>query len=113
MILYDGMIWIERHPQAQVDHLGFILTFFSPDDSRPAAEQVQAKYISGWHPIKGAGRYELGKNFELTYHSVDGSDPPMPCLWETKLRDEVIRVYNYGITAIFQKDGTFEVSRLD
>jgi len=113
MILFNDMIWVEKHPRANPDHLGFIPAFFMLSDERPAAEQINARYISGWHPLKGAGRYEVGPKHELTYHATDGSDPPMPVLWEMNFRDEIIRVYSYGITAIFQKDGTFEVSRLD
>lgn len=113
LIEYNNMIWMQKNPRAHQDHLGFIPTFFMLSDERPAAEQIQARYISGWHPLRGADRYELGPNNELTYHAVDGSDPPMPVLWEMQFRDEVVRVYQYGITAVFQKDGTFEVSRLD
>jgi len=40
-------------------------------------------------------------------------DPPFVLLAETRLRDEVIRVFNYAWVAVIQKDGSFEVCHMD
>ena len=40
-------------------------------------------------------------------------DPPLAPLAETKLRDEIIRVYHSSYVAIIQPDGSFLVCRMD
>lgn len=108
------MIWIELHPQAHEDHLGFIPTFFNPESPLSAAEQVQEQYCGGWNPSSG---FELGGAAELnkpwTFKLYYPGDPPLVPLWASPFRNQIIVVYEYGYTAIFDPDLGFEVSRLD
>jgi hypothetical protein len=107
LMMCNGLLWVQMHKQAVPDHLGFIPTFFNVEDERPAKQQVEDRYAyGGWTPQEG---FTVGANKALHY----AGDPPLEPLWGTTLRDETIIVYEYGYTAIFQQDGTFEVSRLD
>lgn len=102
--------FIARHPTATLDHLGYIPTFLSEDDPRPAREQIDERYSygGGWDPEPGRG---------FVMHDGDilkfPGDPPMSPLCELHLRDERIVLYLYSVVAIIQPDGSFEVSRLD
>lgn len=106
MIIYGTMLWIPQGKRASVEHLGFIITFLDVDDPRSAKEQFAEKYVGGWHPMP---KFKMLENGDLRYPG----DPVSPVLWMTRLRDEVIRVYDYGFVSITQSDGSFEVARMD
>ena len=98
-----------KHPKATQEMLGFLPEFWSEHNPASAKEQVNRSYAhgGGWYPFKG---------FEM---AADGSsilypgDPPMPLIAETKLRDETIRLYDRAWVAIVQKDGSYEICRMD
>jgi hypothetical protein len=92
-----------HHP----DDLGLLPGMIDQKDPRPAKEQFDANYShgGGWRPIKGL----MIKGFVLHYPG----DPPLEPIAMWPLRDEMIVVYRYDIVAIFQKDGSFEVARMD
>jgi len=102
------MIWIMKHPKATPEMLGFIPQFLNEGDTRPAKEQLDSNYGhgGGWSTFTGM---TMLPNGNLSYPG----DPPYELLAETRLRDEVIRFYNYAWVAIIQPDGSFEVSRMD
>jgi len=102
------MIWVLRHPRATPEMLGFIPSFLSERDPRPAREQIDSNYGhgGGWFPSRGM---TLGADGNLHYPG----DPPYQLIAETRLRDEVIRFYDCSFVAIIQPDGSFEVARLD
>jgi hypothetical protein len=106
-IIFNGLAWVPLHPQAQFEMLGYIPTFLSVDDSRPAAAQIQSNYPFGdWSPFPG---FTLLATGNLKYPG----DPPTQALWETKLREELITFYQHAWLRITQPDGTWEVCRLD
>src|SRR6187399_85380 len=111
------MLWLQIHPLATPDHLGYIPTFMDAADERPAAEQINEHYCAGWHPTQPASSFTLPVGASL--HAPGGlrlkfpGDPPLEPLWAAKLRDELVVVYEYGYTAIFQPDMTFAIDRLD
>lgn len=92
-----------------LDHVGFIPYWLNLDDPRPASEQLDAHYGhgGGWRPQSGFTR--MGITFKLSYPG----DPPLKPLVAMELRDELILIYSYGYVAIFQKDGKFEICRMD
>lgn len=102
------MIWIAKHSQARPDMLGFLPSFLSESDPRPAKEQIHTAYAhgGGWYPQSG---FTLLPNGNLAYPG----DPPIQVLFEANLREEVIRFYDCEFVAIIQPDGTFEVDRID
>ena len=101
------MMWEQKHRSATPEMLGFIPSFLNEDDPRPAREQFNTNYVSGWTPFKG--NFEMLPNGNLRYPG----DPDMELLWETKLRDETIRFYDCAWVAIIQPDGSYEICRMD
>jgi hypothetical protein len=57
------VIWFLA-PCIKPEMLGFIPSFLSEDDSRPAREQFAANYIAGWQPMPG---FTMMENGELPY----------------------------------------------
>ena len=101
------MIWIMLHPNATPEPLGFIPTFLDEADPRPAREQFQANYaFGGWNPFHG---FALTDSGALKYPG----DPPLPPLAETRLRNEIVRVYSHAWVTITKPDGAWEVARMD
>jgi hypothetical protein len=100
------MQWEAKHPRANMGALGFIPSFLSEADQRPAAEQLHEAYQGGWAPFKG---FEMLPDGSISYPG----DPALPVLFEVKLRDETIRVYPYAWVAVIQPDGSFEIARMD
>lgn len=100
------MIWEMLHPWMTMEMLGLIPSFISDDDKRPAKEQFDKAYVSGWHPMKG---FVHKGDYVLEY----SGDPLYKPLAKTSLRDETIVFYPYAWVAIFQPDGSYEVSRMD
>ena len=101
------MRWLLVHPTVTEEVLGWLPSFLSEDDPRPAREQLDAnyKYGGGWDPIPGFTITEAGLKYP--------DDPPQPLLAETRLRNEVVRLYKCSWVAIIQPDGSYEVSRMD
>lgn len=103
-------VWARLHPQASVDgHLGFIPDFINPDDPRPLKEQLNDAYAhgGGWRPFKG---FKLDQDTLVLQYP--GEPPTLP-LFMTVFRGDTVVVYQYAWVAIIQKDGSFEVSRMD
>lgn len=96
-----------RDPRATLDHLGAIPEFLAAFDPRPAAEQITEQYCGGWMPFKGFCEIDGGR-----YLKYPG-DPPMSLLWEVKLREETVRVYESAWVSITQPDGAVDYARLD
>lgn len=88
--------------------LGYIPQFLSEKDPDDAVAQLHKHYThgGGWHSFKG---HTMGKDHSLKYPG----DPPMYPIAETQLRDETILVYDHGWVAVMQKDGSFDVARMD
>jgi hypothetical protein len=101
------MQWIQKHPKASPEMLGYIPSFFSENDPRPAREQIDENYKhgGGWRPFKGFKMLDNGIKYP--------GDPLIPLCFEMKLRDETIRYYDGAWLAIIQPDGSFEICRID
>ena len=99
------MIWNKLDPGVD---LGFLPELISDRDPRPAAKQLDETYAhgGGWDPLPG---FKLGPNYSLKYPG----DPPLRPLAMAKLRDEKLVFYHHSYLAVFQPDGSFEVSRVD
>jgi len=102
--------FIALNPKVTSETLGLIPTFLSTNDPLSAREQFHNNYGhgGGWQPISG---FTLDPDLTLTYK--EGEDPPLSPLAATKFNDELILVYPYAWVAIVQRDGSFEVSRMD
>lgn len=98
--------WTFHHPRMSYEALGFLPDFLSADDPRPAREQFDDAYISGWDPFAG---FRAQPGDVLVYPG----DPPMKPLASCHLREERIVFYQSAWVAIYQPDGSFEIARMD
>lgn len=94
---------------ATMEHLGFLPSFLSEDDPRPAREQIHDNYRhgGGWRPFKGF-KFDPG-NLSITYPD----DPPQYPLATVKLREEFLIFYPHAWLLIMQPSGKYEISRVD
>lgn len=100
------MTWELLHPLMTPGHLGYLPSFLSEKDSRPAKEQLDERYIGGWRPFHG---FKALSGHRLSYPH----DPILSPLAKLQFREELIVLYQHSWVAIFQKDETFEVCRMD
>ena len=102
------MNWTMLHPEATPDMLGYLPGFLSEKDPDKAREQLNKNYShgGGWFPMKRFTKLPDGR---LKYPG----DPPLLPLAQTKLRDELIVLYEHEVVAIIQPDGSFEAARMD
>jgi hypothetical protein len=98
-------VWAMLVDAPAEDVLGYIPSFLSEDDPRPAREQFDEHYIGGWHPQDGftmKGKYLLFPG-----------DPPLEPLAFTMFGEEAIIMYPHSYVAIVQPDSSFQVARMD
>jgi hypothetical protein len=92
------------------EHLGYIPTFLSVNDPRPAKEQINTRYAHG-------GGWNSSKSFDFDLKGLKllskHGDPPLEPLAETWLRYEHILYYDSSFVAIVQIDGSYEIARID
>jgi hypothetical protein len=104
------LTWTKKHARFTPEMLGFIPSFLSETDPRPAREQLNTASIYkrrvGWRPFEG---FLMLTNGNLKYPG----EKPTRLLAEAKLRDETVRFYEFALIAIVQPSGEFEVSRVD
>lgn len=103
------MKWWLIDPRCTLEHLGYIPTFLSEVDPRPAKEQFDDNYRhgGGWRPFTG---------FKLDLETMTLSfseDPPMLPLAVGRLRGEKIFVYPHAWVLIIQADDSWEIARMD
>jgi hypothetical protein len=92
------------------EYLGIIPMFFDANDPRPAKEQIDEAYQhgGGWEPIPHT---KAVPEIHFAFRYPD--DPVFKPLAIAKLRDEMIVLYDHSFLGIWQRDGTFEISRVD
>jgi hypothetical protein len=109
----DGttIVMIPLDKRASEHHVGIIPTFLDLDDPRKACVQFNDKYSfgGGWRP-HSEDKWKLDQESLVLRYPGDPIYPPMVAI---PFRDELIVVYDYAIVMILQKDGSFEVSRMD
>lgn len=107
------MQWLLTHPRATPEHLGYVPSFFSEDDPRPAREQLDERYAhgGGFRPALGALRLHPG-NAGRAYLTYPG-DPPFPEIARTTLRDERLIFFDRSYLAIVQADDSHVLCKVD
>lgn len=100
--------WEMLHPDMTMDHLGFLPSFLSDADLRPAKEQLNDNYQhgGGWRSLQN---FKLKDNNVLVY---PGDSPFVP-MAQLQFRHELIVFYSHDIVAIIQPDRSFEAARMD
>lgn len=100
---------VEPH---ETEELGLLPAIFNPADPRPAREQIEDRYAhgGGWRPYgKGKWTIDYADGGTLRYPE----DPAMRPWAALELNDEMVLVYDCSIIAVVQRDGTFDVLRMD
>ena len=100
------------------EQLGMLPYFIHPDDKRPAAEQFDEHYQhgGGWRPIEGFQYGSVQRDDEYGGDTVMicyPGDPPLLPIAVMRHRGETIMFFPHALVGIFQKDGRFEVARMD
>lgn len=92
--------------------VGFIPQFLSEDDPRPAKEQIDSAYQhgGGWRSFEG---FELKGGNGIPYTLIYPGDPITESLSQATLRDETIVYFEHSWVAIIQKDGSYDIARID
>lgn len=101
--------WTILRGPPNTDVLGIIPLMLNVHDERSAREQLHSGYLhgGGWHHFEGFTFYPETK--EIRYPG----DPPYQPIAIARLRDEAIILYPHAWVMVLQKDGTFEISRMD
>jgi hypothetical protein len=91
-----------------LDDVGPLPLWLDKADPRPAKEQLDVHYQhgGGWQPFEG---FKLLKGGRIKYPG----DPPHKPLAMMQLREEVIMVYPHAWVMILQKNGSYEICRMD
>lgn len=92
-----------------VEDLGFLPYFFSEDDPRPAAEQLNEKYAHGGG-VRDIARFVFNA---VDYTIQYPGDPAMEPFAISQLRNERLYFYDSAWLAIVQDDGSKIVTRVD
>ena len=105
------MIVFKITDRNKAGQLGVLPMFFDEADPNPASVQIHHRYAhgGGWHPFSGFELKKDGRGHYLSYPE----DPPMREIAQGKMRDETIILFDHNWVAIVQRDGTFEVARVD
>lgn len=103
------MIWVKR--SSEVD-LGFLPTFLSEADPRPAKEQLHENYQhgGGWVPFHDFKLQLTEKDQPVLIYP---GDPPMHSIAFLEFREEIVFLFPYSWVVIIQTDGSYEVARMD
>jgi hypothetical protein len=91
-----------------VETWGFIPGFLDESDPRPAREQFNERYRGGWMPAPPGLKLDPA-TVSLTYPG----DPPMRPVSVGQFRSEMLLLYPSSWVCILQKDGSWEVARMD
>jgi len=91
--------------------LGYLPDFIGEFNSEPIKDQIAANYAHG------GGYSPYGKDkwiFDPVRKTLKyPGDPTLKPVAELQVRDELFIVYQYAVCAIVQKDGSFDVVRMD
>lgn len=108
----SGLKWTFYH-NTNPEWLGMLPLIVLDTDPRPVREQVAQRYSNGggWRPYKGF-KTGIGMDNRMTL-SYPG-DPPQQLIAEClHSNGETIRLFESAWVMVTQRDGSYEVSRMD
>lgn len=105
-------VWVAapgKTAQQLSNALGLIPMLLDEDNPLPAAEQIDITYAhgGGWNKFEG---FKVSDDHMTIQYP---GDPPHHAVAYADLRDERIIVFDYAWVMIVQKDGSYEIARLD
>lgn len=110
------MIWRNEHMA------GLVPSFLSAQSPLSAAEQIDLHYQhgGGWRSLPGFTLVPAKGDWDSLFHLTGPEavllypkDPPFRELARTILRDEAIILFSASFIAIAQRDGNYDVARID
>lgn len=103
------LYWEYLHPNAE-EMMGMVSGWISEGNPEPAAKQIDAMYRhgGGWHPLQGWQLVDK-QTGKMKYPG----DPALLPIASAKLREERIFAYPHAWFCVVQKDGSFEMARID
>lgn len=107
--MMTNAIWVLMHPKMTPEHLGLIPLWISVNDPDPLWKQIDKNYQHGGGWQKMYVTWKMDKDHVLHFPG----DPPLKPLAWCAVRDETLYFYDHAIVNIVQKDGSFEVARID
>lgn len=111
---FNGMLWNTSiwSPYPLAQRLGYLPTYLSASDPRPAREQFNSGYRQhgGWDGNRAVGRMEYQAATETLHYP---GDPVLTCLARVMLREEKILLFPHSWVVIVQPDQSYEAARLD
>lgn len=89
--------------------VGFLPIIFDVNDNRPAREQAADRYAhgGGWSPNR---EFTVSKDLKSIRYP---GDPPLRAVAWAELNDETITVFQHAWVMVTQKDGSYEIARMD
>lgn len=112
---FEPQVWavLCKREAFHPDLVGLIPSFLNENDPTPIAKQIDAAYQhgGGWRPIAGMS---LEAPFRLRGHNDTRGYQPIAFTHLSDREEQVlVIVFESGMTAIMQADGSYEVARLD
>ena len=91
--------------------VGYIPQMLSEDNPASAQEQLHKGYLhgGGWNDFNGFTLVNKDGRYGLQYPG----DPVMKERSRTRLRDEVVVLFDYSWIAVIQPNGDYRVARFD
>ena len=110
---YNGVKWTILNPLG-MHYLGFLPEWWRAQyDERPVTQQLHDAYRhgGGWDPLPG---FVLQDGNKAQYKPNDPDrDPPYEPLAIGEANGEKVIVYDHSWVGVINKDGTFEMNRMD
>lgn len=110
-----GHFWIVK-PGVDSGLLGWIPSFLNHNSDEPAAKQFHRMYAhgGGWKPFRGFKLLQP-RTAEEGYRISYPGDPVYKELARTvlPLTSETVVIFPHAWVAVVQKDGTYEIARMD
>ena len=107
--------FIALNSNTTAEMLSLIPLFFNPEDEAPAAAQLDRMYQhgGGWRPMEGFNLDPMNLTLQYGDPNDQYAESAYTPLAFAVLNEEVILIYENAWVLILQKDGSFEVSRVD
>jgi hypothetical protein len=105
-------IWIGIDRKFTPEWLGFLPEILLEEDKRTVKEQLEDRYShgGGWRPF-GDKKFKLDQMTKVLRYP---GDPPFKPAAFTQIGDETVVFYpQCSLLAVIQKDGSWEITRVD
>lgn len=109
-LIAEADFWFLELEEGGMELAGAVPSFVVEDDDRPVRQQLDERYAhgGGWNPLPG-----FSLDLKTGLLSYPGDPPLRPVFAMQQKGGEQVIVYPHALVMILQKDGAFEVARMD